>query len=396
MAIQSAVTVDILREKETAWGELNGSPDMARQRRVSSTLGLEKDTFQSAEARTDRNISDFRHGGRRVTGDLVGELSLEAWDWAIENGMGTAWDTEISDSNTEFTSVALSSGTWTMGGGSMYTEGYKVGDVVTFGATLSESANNNVNFIITSIPTATTFTTIPTGTDMTSDTTFTITRTGRKTIVGSAQDSYTIEQGYPDISQYELFTGCSVSQLGFNLPATGMAGITASILGKDALALTGATRDGTPTVVTGNDILAAANGSLVVDTSSVAVVTGMNFTVNNNITSESVVGANVTPDLFWGQSNASGTMTAFFEDATLINAFINETAVKIHMLLEEPTGTPGGFMKFSFNNVKFGGATKDIPNSGGVLLTLPFQALKTAGASGFDVSAVTIQVSNNS
>jgi len=395
MSIQSAVSVDILREKETAWGVLNVSPNMARQRRVNSTLALTKETFQSAEARTDRNISDFRHGVRRVAGDLTGELSLEAWDWAIENGMGTAWDTEISDSNTEFTSVALSSGTWTMGSGSMYTEGYKIGDVITFGATLSESANNNVNFTILTMPTATTFTTFPTGTDFGADTAFTITRTGRKTIIGTAEDSYTIEQGYPGITQYELFTGCSVAQLGFSLPATGMAGITATINGKDASALTGSTRDGTPTAVTANDILAASNGSLIVDATQVAVVTGMNFSVNNNITSEAVVGANVVPDLFWGQSNVSGTMTAYFEDATLINAFINETAVKIHMQLAEPTGAPAGFMKFSMNNVKLGGATKDIPNSGGVLLTLPFQALKTSGANGLDVSALTIQVSNN-
>ncbi|ELR02840.1 hypothetical protein GMDG_08853, partial [Pseudogymnoascus destructans 20631-21] len=37
-------------------------------RRVSCSLSLSKDTYQSAEIRGDRQVADFRHGVKRVQG----------------------------------------------------------------------------------------------------------------------------------------------------------------------------------------------------------------------------------------------------------------------------------------------------------------------------------------
>jgi hypothetical protein len=62
----------------------NSEPDTATDpgtsggqvlRRVSSSLNLVKDSYQSEEIRTDRQITDFRHGLRRVEGSISGELS---------------------------------------------------------------------------------------------------------------------------------------------------------------------------------------------------------------------------------------------------------------------------------------------------------------------------------
>ena len=394
MAIQGAVEVDLQYIKEVTWGITPSSPDMIQQRRVSSTLSLAKDTFQSNEARTDRNISDFRHGVCRVQGDVVGEMSLDAWNDFIEAAMGGTWDTEISKSETDFTSMAAdnTASTFTAGSGSWITELFMVGDIIAF-TNLSEAANNAVNYIITAL-TATVATVSPKPTTMSADTVFEVVRTGKKVLIGTTKRSFTIEQQYPGITQYQVFLGCRVNTLALSLPPTGMFGITCGIMGKDQNALSGTALDTTPTAVPSNDILAAVNGTLTVDGTNIAVITGLDISLDNGIQGEAVVGQNTVPDLLSGRANASGNMTAFFENATLMDAFINETALKIHVMIEEPTGTPGGFMSMSLNNVKLGGADLSIQGEGGVVLTMPFQALLPPTTSGVDVSALTIQRSS--
>ena len=399
MAIQNAVEVDIQYVEETTPGVTPTTPQMTQQRRVSSSLALNKATFQSQEARLDRNISDFRHGLRSVVGDLVGEVSLGAWDAFIEAGMGGTWDTQLVIDDTDVTSIAATSGVWTIGTGSLITEGLKVGDVIHFGATLSEAANNNKNFVITSIPSATTMTTSPAPVDFTADTTFTLTRAGRKVLVGGSATpmrTFTIEQSYALITQFEAFLGCAVGTLAFALTSEGLLGLTLSILGLDKGPLVGSPLDATPTAPPSNPILAAPNGQLVIDETAIAVVTALNVSVNNNLTSQAVVGSNIAPAIFRGSANISGNFTAFFENATIPNAFDNETILKLHSLVEEPTGTIPGFFRASMNAIKLGGATKTIAAEGGVLIDYPFQAILPVTATNTDPSALVLQVSNNS
>ena len=44
-------------------------------RRVTSSLNVTKETYQSNEMRADRQIADFRHGVQSVEGSIAGELS---------------------------------------------------------------------------------------------------------------------------------------------------------------------------------------------------------------------------------------------------------------------------------------------------------------------------------
>ena len=127
-----------------------GATDGQILRRTSSTLSLTKDTYQSAEVRTDRQIGDYRHGVKRVTGSLNGELSPGTyWDFveAVLRGTETA---AVAKSEAELTSVAADNATskFTFGGGDPVTEGYRVGMVIRF-TNLSEALNNSKNFLIT-------------------------------------------------------------------------------------------------------------------------------------------------------------------------------------------------------------------------------------------------------
>src|SRR5574343_882994 len=67
------------------------TPSMISLRHTGSSLVLSKDTFQSAELRADRQISDFRHGNKRAQGDINIELSFAEYDTLIAAALGGSW-----------------------------------------------------------------------------------------------------------------------------------------------------------------------------------------------------------------------------------------------------------------------------------------------------------------
>jgi len=66
------------------WGVTPSTPTMVSLRHTSCSLVLSKDGFQSQELRSDRQISDFRHGVKRVQGDIGIELSYGEFDPLLE------------------------------------------------------------------------------------------------------------------------------------------------------------------------------------------------------------------------------------------------------------------------------------------------------------------------
>src|ERR1700759_1036315 len=77
-------------------------------RRVSSTLTLEKNTYQSAEIRSDRQIVDFRHGTQRAAGKVSGEFSGGTYLDFIEAVCRGTRVAGLSLSQTDLTSIAMS------------------------------------------------------------------------------------------------------------------------------------------------------------------------------------------------------------------------------------------------------------------------------------------------
>ena len=82
MAIASGVAKSVRYKVEATYGTAPGASGGQLLRRVTSDLGLTKETYQSNEIRADYQVADFRHGIRRVGGTLKGELSPN-WAFAI-------------------------------------------------------------------------------------------------------------------------------------------------------------------------------------------------------------------------------------------------------------------------------------------------------------------------
>ena len=195
--------------------------------------------------------------------------------------------------------------------------------------------------------------------------------------IGSTIKSFSIEDAATDIAQYRLFTGMAVSSLAVSIKPNQMVTTTFSMVGKD-MTISGTSVDPTKTATTSNAPFDAYSGALSIgdaggSLSSSAIVTGIDFTINNALAPTFVVGSPSTPQFEYGMATVEGTITAYFEDATLINRFINETETGLQVSVDDPTGSSD--YTFLFPRVKINGADVPVDNPTSRIVTLPFVAL---------------------
>lgn len=388
MAIAQGVAKKLAFKKETTWGTAPVNDSTAQfLRRVTSDLDVEKDTYQSQEIRTDYQISDFRHGGRRVTGTISGELSPGTYAKFIQSALRRDFATVSAITSLTLT-VAGSGPTYTVtrSAGDWIAGGITPGMVVRITAGLANAANINKNLFVVTV-TATILTVIPlNGVAMAAEGptgSSTLTIPGKVTYTpttGHTNDSYSIEHYFSDLVLSEVFTGCRVNTIAMNLPATGMATIDTSFLGKD-VTTAGSQYFSSASAATTSGCLAAVNGILRAGGVTVGVVTGLNLNINGNASSVPVVGSNFSPDVFIGRVNVSGQMNALFDSATLRDAFLNETEISMQCAMATSSLALAEFISFNMPRLKVGGARKNDGETG-LSLTLPFQAIlgNAAGA----------------
>lgn len=75
-----------------------------------TTLGMSKETYVSEEFRSDRGITDMRHGTKQVNGDLEFELSYGAFDAWLESACFGAWSSNVLKTGTTMKSFSFEIG----------------------------------------------------------------------------------------------------------------------------------------------------------------------------------------------------------------------------------------------------------------------------------------------
>lgn len=401
MALATGVAKQIRYKVEATYGTAPGTSGGQLLRRVTSDLNLSKDTYESAEIRSDYQVSDFRHGVRRVGGNIKGELSPGTYKDFIAAALRRDFAAVSALTGLSLTIAASGSNyTITRGSGSFLTDGVKVGDVIRITAGSVNAANLNKNALVLSLTATIATVYVLNGLSMTAEgpiASCTITVVGKKTYVptsGHTDKSYSIEHWFSDIAQSELHTGCKIGTVGINLPATGMAEIDLGVTGQNVTTATSAYFT-SPTAATSSGVVAAVNGALVVDGSTVAICTGLSFNVDGGYTGEPVVGANTIPNVFPGRVKVSGQFTAYFENATLRDAFINESVIALAVVMTTSSDAASDFIGFTFPRIKLGSSSKS-DGEQGIVQTFDFTALyNSAGGSGTSSEQSTIVVQDS-
>lgn len=407
MPIASGIAKQARFKREATFAVPPGATLAQLLRNVESGINLEKDTYQSAEKRSDYQISDYRHGVRKTSGTIKGELSPKTYSDFMSAALRRDFTVVAPIAGA---SVTIASGsivnnvqqyTVTRAAGSFLTDGVKAGHVVRLSVGALNVANINKNLYVVSL-TATVLTVIVlNSTAMVAEgpiATTTITVFGKQTFVptsGHTDISYAIEHWFSDVPTSELYTGCKVSTLDIGLPSTGMATIDVGIMGAGGIVTNTSAYYTSPAAATTTGIMAAVNGVLYVGGVAVAICTGLSLKIDGGYSGDPVVGANVMPAIFPGRVNITGQFTAYFDSATFRDAFLNETEIALSAVLTADNTATADFLAFTLPRIKLGSASRS-DGEKGIIVTCDFQALfNFAGGAGIATEQTTLLVQDS-
>lgn len=270
---------------EVTMGTTPLTPAMKLVRHTSCSLGLTKESFQSNELRADRQISDLRHGAKKVEGDVAFELSYGAFDTLL---------------------AAALFGTW---------------------------ADNVLK-------------------------------------AGILYQSFTMERLFADIVQYQVFTGVMINTMSLNITPNGMVTGSFGLVGMGT-SLSG-TSLGTPTAVAANSPFDGFGGELQEGGSVIAAISAISLELQNGLDPFFALGNDSAVSINAGRSQVSGTVSAAFQNNTLLNKFINETESSLKMTLSDPLGNE---LELFLPRIKYSGGDIPAQNEGRIIMNMPFTAL---------------------
>lgn len=401
MGTASGVFKQVIYKPETTYGVMPAQAGGQSLRRVTSSLNLSKDTYQSNEIRADFQVADFRHGLRKAGGTIAGELSAKTFADFIAAALKKDFTATAPISGVSIT-IGGSAGAWTISraAGSFLTDGVKIGDVVRLTAGTFNAANLNKNIQVTGV-TATSLTgRTLNGSALVAEgpvASATVTVVGKKSMVpqtGHADKSFSIEHWHPDVPASEVFSGCKVSKLSLSLPATGMATISVELAGKDATA-SAAQYFTSPTPVTMTGAMAAVNGVVSVGGVAGGTITSMSIDIASAQTSEPGIGSNTADQVSTGRVLVTGQITAKFDSTVLRDAFYNETEISAYAVFTADNSANADFVAFSIGRLKLSDAAKD-DGEKILIQTLPFQALLNVnGGAALPTDCTTIAVQDS-
>jgi|GEM_PF-5503460 len=383
-------------------------------RATERNVNLEKNLLESEEVRTSRMQRDVRHGFTTASASIGFEWVAQGHTQLIDAVLDSITDEVYTDNAIDITSSH--SGETATGFGDIWVAdgdaaSISIGDLLIAFRTntgvitgscvvldIDASGDPDVITVSDRAPF-----------DGSTGTPISVIVARKNEIGNGAFQTYTIERQFTDLDtpQYESFYGMVGNTLNVSISPEAIVGGTVEFLGSGSDAMSATSKNPTldPTPVSALSPFAAFDGAIFSNefdengdrtTSILAVVTSIEFTVNNNRTTEARVGSKFSPAVFDATCQVEGTMSVFFENKTLYNKFVDEEVVEIIVHLKGPSATSRTYASIYFPRVKFTGGTIDPPQEGPVTMEMPFRALEgSAGESAIrictfdsDVSAI--------
>ena len=193
--------------------------------------------------------------------------------------------------------------------------------------------------------------------------------------VGTTPSTLAIEDWAADIGQSRFFTGLGVSDMAISIGVNQMVQATFSMVGSDMVQA--ATRvDATPTATTGGEPFDGYSGTITEGGGASSIISSLNFTLSNSLSPIFVLGSDAAQQLEYGLAIVEGTVEFYYQDAVMMNKFLNETESSIVVTVDDPTS--GGSYTFTLPRVKYNGASVPVNDPNSRLISMPFVALRDA------------------
>lgn len=404
MALATSIFKTVAYKIESVFGTAPGASGAQLIRRSESSLTTKKDTFKTSEVRPDWQVGDLRHGVRRVDGAIKGDLSPGTYKDFFAAAVRKVFVADVASTGMSITIAAGAAPTYTItrAAGSWITDGVNLYDVGRLTAGTFNAANLNKNMMVIGVTALVLTVVVLNSSALVAEgpiTAATWTPTGKKTFMpatGQTDSSFSIEHWFSDIAQSELFTGCKINNFDLSIPPSGMATVQFGFIGQD---MTPAQTQyyTAPTALSTTGLVAGVNGVLLAGaspTAPLAICTGLSIKCALNVSGDPVVGATHVAGLFPGTMMVSGSFTAYFQDATFRDAFLNETEQSLAVALTANNSAAADFLVFALPRIKTTSADKAGSAGKGIIQTFNFEALMNVngGVSNYgDITTLMIQ-----
>lgn len=198
---------------------------------------------------------------------------------------------------------------------------------------------------------------------------------------GTTRQPFTMIRKFADVAApaagdlFLPYTGVEINTLTINTVANGISTFSLGVIGKTQnVAVTVApTGISTATAATTSGMMTGSLGTLNEGGATVALCTEASFTLENGMEVRPVIGQNFTLFPSNGRSLISGSASFYFENATLLNKFINGTSTSIEYTVRDEANKS---FTFKLPRIKYTGGQPDVSGQGSIILTMPFQALR--------------------
>lgn len=374
-----------------SYGATPATPAFATVRKTTCNLVVSKDTLESEENRGDRQITDLRHGNRKVGGDIGVELSYGSFDTILQALLMGTWTPKASKTANTISAAAADNSYNDSGAGFA---GFEVNDKVGVLGFTGSAANNITSGKLTAVAAGKLTVGGADGDVIVDDAAgeaVTIATRECRLKAGSTRRSFTLEEHFADLVEaskpYHRFTGCEFDKLTFTVNTNAMVKGSLTVVGKDMAPAGTVIADSTYAAAATTSPFDAFTGELKEGGATLAIATEIQLTIENGLSPDFVLFDDTCLQPSPGKCKITGQLTAWFTDASLLEKFLNETESSLQFTL---TDGAGNSLTFLLPRIKYtGGGGVDVKNAGRLPIVLPFTALyDTTNASNIVITRV--------
>lgn len=333
---------------------------------VDTSGSLTKETFESNTIRTTQQRLNPRHGTRSVPFTMNQELQVGGHTDIVAAILRAAFATGVTTGSVA-QSLDTSTRTISRASGSYITDGFKVGDIVRISGA-ADADNNSVNLRLTSVAALSMVYAndawLPAGMSNITTTAITVAVPGKKCSIptsGHTTDYFTIEDWQSDVPSSRRHVDMRPASVDIAIPPNGHATFSTNFLGIDSDVETTEYFTNETAASTGA-LLAGPQGLIRYSGADSAVVSDFSVNITNSAEIKQVVGTDISPDVFVGTTDVTGSMSAMFDSNTFLDNFENETVGPLYMYLFADSTASSNFVIIKLPAVKVNSA--DSANDG--------------------------------
>jgi hypothetical protein len=211
-------------------------------------------------------------------------------------------------------------------------------------------------------------------------------------LTGHTDQSFTVEERFTDINQYERYVGLKVNNMAVKIDSKSMTTVDFGMVGKD-MDLAGTTAYFTnPTAQSNTGVVTGVTGQVMLDGALIAYASGIDFTIERATENAEVVGGGgAIANIFTGKIKASGSLSLYFVDGVVRDLAKTEGEVSLVVALTEGTLGTSNALTFAFPRIKFNPIQRADAEQG-IMQTADWTALENSvTTAGWPATTVMIQ-----